>query len=264
MISLAPIYNTIKSDTFLLVWNIASVVTFVLPLFAFSVARLTGDRDWNEGQDDNENNQYQNNYEDPDYYDEYGNYIGPNHWWEFWKTKNNNNNNDNNGDDGGEENRYEFTAPWWYIWGEREEGEPEEESGAVLFIYLWTIVLLTGLVYVGNTTGMAERKLESLRWALIGFLNCCFVTLVLLIGIEDAIQTEGREIEETGFYGQRAVLLLVTCIFGMVQSIVFLSWTTKRLEKLRIDSLSGKSDEYVNVEFENSTTPGPSLYTSPF
>mmetsp|Transcript_15945 Transcript_15945/g.36786 ORF Transcript_15945/g.36786 Transcript_15945/m.36786 type:complete len:262 (-) Transcript_15945:213-998(-) len=253
-------FAKIKSDTFLLVWNIASVVTFVLPLFAFSVARLTSDRDWNEDQNDNDNNQYQNNYENPDYYDEYGNYIGPNHWWEFWKK---NNNNDNDGDDGDDENGYEFRTPWWYIWGENEEREPEEESGAVLFIYLWTLVLLAGLFYVGNTMGMIEKKIESLRWALLGFLNYCFVTIVLLIGIEDAIETEGREMEETGFYGQRAVLLLVTCMLGMLQSIAFISWTTKRINKIKIESLSAKTDEYVGIEFEKDTTAGTPGYKAP-
>lgn len=248
MISLARI----KSDTFLIVWNIASVVTFLLPLFAFSLARLTSDGDWNENQSNDENNQYQSNYENPDYYDEYGNYTGPNHWWEFWKKKSN-----NNEENGEEEDEYEFRTPWWYIWGDREEGEDDEESGAVLFIYLWSLVLLTGLFYLGNTTGTSVQKLEVLRLALISFANCCFVTIVLLIGIEDAIQIEGREVEETGFYGQRGVLLLVTCIFGVLQSIAFVYWTTNRIKKLKIESLTGKSDEYVSVEFDKTTSTAP-------
>ena len=144
------------------------------------------------------------------------------------------------------------------IWGEREGREPEEESRAVLFVYLWSLALLACIAYVGNTCGTNVIKLEKLRVILLGFANCCFVTIILLVGSEDTIQTEGREIEETGFYGQRAVLLFLTCIFGLLQSIVFVSWTSKRIKKLKIDSLTGKSDEYVNVEFDNAPPAGSS------
>lgn len=245
MMSLARI----KSDTFLLVWNVASIVTFILPLLSFSVARLTSEGD----EDQNNENQYQSNYDNPDYYDEYGVYIGPTHWWQFWKKNN------NNGQDGDEDRDENFGAPWWYIWGEREGRDPEEEGqGAVLFVYLWTIMLFATLFYVGNSTRMAVSSLQTLRWILFGFANYCFVTIILLIGIEGAVETEGREIEETGFYGQRSVLLMVTCIFGFAQSLVFLSWTTKRIKHIAADKLVGEnSDEYVNVEFTGQQSPTP-------
>jgi hypothetical protein len=97
---------------------------------------------------------------------------------------------------------------------------------------------------------MSISKLQALRLALFGFANYCFVTMVLLVGLEGPIETEGREVEETGFYGQRAVLLLITCFFALVQSIVFLSWTTKRMKHL--SAAAEKTDEYVNVEFVNN------------
>ena len=135
------------------------------------------------------------------------------------------------------------------IWGEREGRDPEEEgSGAVLFVYLWTLLLFAGLIFVGNTTGMTINKLQVLRLALFGFVNYCFVTIILLVGLEGAIETEGREIEEDGFYGQRAVLLLVTCFFAMVQSIVFISWTTKRLKHLY--AAANKPDGYVDADYD--------------
>lgn len=133
------------------------------------------------------------------------------------------------------------------IWGDREGRDPEEEgSGAILFAYLWTLLLFAGLFYVGNSTGMTVNKLQAFRLALFGFVNYCFITIVLLIGIEEAIQTEGREMEEDGFYGQRSVLLLVTCFFAMVQSIVFINWTTKRLKALY--AAANKPDGYVNAD----------------
>jgi len=130
-------------------------------------------------------------------------------------------------------------------------------------VYIWTLVIFAGLAYLGNTTGMSVSKLESMRWILIGFANYCFVIIVLLIALE-GVESEGREMEETGFYGQTAVLLLLTCIFAMVQTIVFVSWTTKRLKHLKAmeessSSNSEKSDEYVAVEYDNSP-PAPPGY----
>lgn len=244
MISLAAI----KSDTFLLVWNLSSAITFVLPLFAFTVARLTSEQDYDQSEDNDENNYYDNPYQNPDNYDEYGNYVGPTHWWQFWKRNNNNQYNDD-----GNNSNDERMSPWWYIWGEREgegEGREEEGSGSVLFIYLWTMMFFAGLFYLGNTTGMTISNLQGFRWALLGFANYCFVTIVLLVGLENAIETDGREIEETGFYGQRSVLLLVTCFFAMVQSIAYFYWTTKRLALTRANELIEQPSEYLNADFD--------------
>lgn len=244
------------SDTFLLAWNVSSAVTFLLPLFAFTVARLTSQQEYDENGNQNQNgeqnqNQYYSNpYQNPNNYDQYGNYVGPQHWWEFWKRNRGGEYEQNDGS-----NDEERGAPWWYIWGEREGRDPEEEgSGAVLFVYLWTLLLFAGLIYVGNMTRMNISNLQTLRLTLFAFVNYCFVIMVLLIGLEGAIETEGREMEEDGFYGQRSVLLLVTCLFALVQSIVFISWTNKRLKKLR--AAENQPDEYVNVEFDGKNPSG--------
>jgi hypothetical protein len=87
------------SDTFTMVWNGASIVTLFLPLVAFSVARLGNDYDWEQQGGDNQNNVW-SDYNNPDNYDEYGKYIGPDHWWQFWKKDGEGQNNDNR-------------TPWW-------------------------------------------------------------------------------------------------------------------------------------------------------
>lgn len=233
-------FARIASDSFLITWNIASAGTFLLPLIAFTVGRVTNQAEENQNQDNNNNNQYQNNYNNPDYYDEYGNYVGPTPWWQFWKS---------NGyyEEEDERSNDENGTPWWYIWGEREgqERREEEGTGAFLFAYLWTLGFFACLLYVGNTIRMTISKLQAFRLALFCFANYCFVVMVLLIGIEDAIQTEGREMEEDGFYGQRSVLLLVTCFLSMVQSIVFIFWTGKRIKHLSAEAQ--KQDAYVDV-----------------
>lgn len=244
----SQLLSKIASDTFLLAWNVSSLVTFLLPLFAFTVDRLSSNQEWDENQDqnqdyDNNNNYYSNPYQNPNNYDQYGNYVGPQHWWEFWKRN-------RGGEYDEERSNEERMAPWWYIWGEREGGDREEEgSGAILFVYLWTLLLFAGLIVVGNTTQMQVGKLGAFRLALFGFVNYCFVAIVLLIGLEGAIETEGREMEENGFYGQRSVLLLITCLFALVQSSVFISWTNKRLKILR--STAKQPNEYVDADEYN-------------
>jgi hypothetical protein len=80
-----------SADRFLLLWNLSSLVTLVLPLLLFTIARATSD-----GQEEGDSGDY----------DEYGNYI---RWWQFWKSSNNNQYNDDEQQDGGEEDG----APWW-------------------------------------------------------------------------------------------------------------------------------------------------------
>lgn len=258
--SMQSFMSKIMADSFLLTWNILSVVAFIIPFFIWVIGRATSDR-WNDyyenqnnNQNDEQNGQYNNQYgqnsswNNPSCYDEYGYYHGPTHWWQFWKRC-------NYGD--GEGNDNDRRAPWWYIWGGEERGNPEDEGRAVIiFMYLWMLVLLGGVAYIGNNTAMTLHKLEVLRWILIGFANFCFMVMVMVIGLE-GIEVDAREMERDGFYGQTAVLLLFTSFFALVQSIVFISWTTKRinvLKSLQEESLtgSGKSDtgEYVSVEYD--------------
>ena len=99
------------SDPFILTWNIGTTVTLLLPLLIFTVARLTNQEEYNNGEQNGEQDYYDNNpYNNPENYDEYGNYVGPTHWWQFWKRSNNNyQNGEGGGNSGDEQNR----TPWW-------------------------------------------------------------------------------------------------------------------------------------------------------
>jgi magnesium-transporting ATPase (P-type) len=123
----------------------------------------------------------------------------------------------------------------------------------VLFVYVWLLVCIAALIYLGNSTGNESSKLEGMRWALVGFANVCLTTMVLLVGLE-AIEVEERELEEDGFYGQTSVLLFLTCLFALVQSIVFIGWTGKRLATQQ--ALPEKSDDYVHVNYDRSPSYG--------
>jgi hypothetical protein len=86
-------------DPLVLTWNVGSLVTVFLPLISFTIARLTNEEDWNYEQEQNNNN----NYDNPENYDEYGNYVGPTHWWQFWRRNSN----------GQGDGQNEVRAPWW-------------------------------------------------------------------------------------------------------------------------------------------------------
>lgn len=149
------------------------------------------------------------------------------------------------------------------IWGQEQEGQDPEDvgKGSILFVYVWMLVSIAVVIYLGNTVyaknnngaNAAVGKLEGLRWALVGFANVCLITMVLLVGLE-AIEIEGRELEEDGFYGQTPVLLFLTCFFGLIQSIVFIGWTAKRLSARQAPS--EKTEGFVNVNYENSPSSG--------
>jgi hypothetical protein len=111
-----------------------------------------------------------------------------------------------------------------------------------------------GLVYMANTTNMAAAKLNAFRWALFGFLNYCLVTMILLASLEGGIEVEGRELEEDGWYGQTSVLVFLTCLFGLIQSIVFIAWSGKRI---------GTKEDLNSQEVEGYVDVGNDEYKSP-
>lgn len=91
MASLRDHWARIRSDKFLLAWNISLVVTMVLPVIVFGVARAgmsQGGENRNQGQQEGNENE-----------DSYA-------WWQFWKS--NNNNGDQHGNRGEEDG-----SPWW-------------------------------------------------------------------------------------------------------------------------------------------------------
>lgn len=287
MSSMQAFMSRTMADSFLLTWNILSVASFIVPFFIFVIGRATSDRwmqNWenrqnqnnNDGQNGNNyggeyNNQYgeYSSWNNPECYDEYGYYHGPTHWWQFWKKC-------NYGE--GEDRNEERAAPWWYIWGgdeRRDDPENEGRNAAVTFMYLWSLLLLGGLAYMGNCTDMKLHKLESLRWMLVGMANFLFALIVMVIGLEGVV-VDPREMERDGFYGQSAVLLLITSIFALVQSIVFLSWTTKRINVLKAleqerlingekppSNGPGADGEYVSVEYDKQITKSTGNNASP-
>eukprot|EP00428_Durinskia_dybowskii_P020606 CAMPEP_0170206086 /NCGR_PEP_ID=MMETSP0116_2-20130129/2593_1 /TAXON_ID=400756 /ORGANISM="Durinskia baltica, Strain CSIRO CS-38" /LENGTH=194 /DNA_ID=CAMNT_0010456489 /DNA_START=113 /DNA_END=697 /DNA_ORIENTATION=+ len=160
-------------------------------------------------------------------------------WWQFWKSSNNNddqNGNARQGEEGG--------APWWYFWGNDRRMEEEGGRGVLTFIYVWTILLLFALGYFGNRFVM-EGNYNPLHWIIWSFTNYAFIVMVLVSGL-GAIHNEGREIEETGWYGQLSVLIFLTCMFGIVQSLFFQIWLYRKSRTGKV--IESRQEEHLHQE----------------
>ena len=104
--------------------------------------------------------------------------------------------------------------------------EEEGGRGALIFIYVWTILSLLALGILGNRYIM-QGNYDPLRWIMWSFTNFAFVVMVMVSGL-GAIHNDGREIEETGWYGQLSVLVFLTCLFALVKCLVFQIWLYRK------------------------------------
>lgn len=119
------------------------------------------------------------------------------------------------------------------LWGDQDEPD-EEGHGTIVFVYLWTLVLVFALTVYGNRL-MKAGNFEALRFALLGFANYAFICCVLLGGL-DAVKSDGREMEESGWYGQTSVLLVLTCFFMLIVSVIFSLRLRSRIKAARADA----------------------------
>jgi hypothetical protein len=239
-----PTFSACKADALLIFWNLGFIATVLLPIVFFSIGRSTV-------------YYYEDEREEEDqatgYYDQYGNWVQyqQRHWWQFWISDEGYRRQQEGNQRSQDEN--EVRIPWWYVWG--GEREPEEEGqGTVMFVYIYLLLILTATVVYGNATmansSAPTSKLQSL---MLGFANLCFLVPVLLGGL-DAVKVDGREIEETGFYGQKSMLLFMTCIFGMFYSIISMVWIGKRIKNSANSAVETQAEgDYKLHEMESTT-----------
>lgn len=217
------------------------------------------------------------------YYDEYGYWHEPKRWYQFWKS---NNEYRDGGGQGGSQDGQWGGAPWWCKYamhllvgfccsfscgdgrcshapfvsvcfrlnpnfiidfgGNQREGAgaEEENKGCLIFVFIWSIVTLTVVSYYVHKLVM-QGNTQGTRWLLLGFANYCFMVCVLLGGLE-AIKVEGREIEETGWYGQTSVLVFLMCLFNIFSAIGFTVWSINRQRKQQRLAASGVVNDSEN------------------
>jgi hypothetical protein len=194
--------------SFLLAWCVSGALAVLIPLITYGTARLT-----NTNQDENDNNNNDNNNNQD------GNYNCS--WWQ-WSCRranngdddNNNNNNDNNDQD-------ENSAPWWWLWSEEERNRDEDTNGALIFAYVWSLIVFGGIMAFGFSSYRRNADMNAVVAALVIFMQFSFISMFFLGGMEGGVQAEGKELEDNGFYGQFPVLMFMTSLFWTIFSLVF-------------------------------------------
>lgn len=115
----------------------------------------------------------------------------------------------------------DLTASLLDLWTDDRDIE-DEGRGTIVFMYVLTFLFLLVIGIFGNRW-YSQGHSESLLWMFFSFVSYSFAVMVLVGGL-GAIKNEEHEIEETGWYGQVSVLLFLTCLIGMVKSMIFLCW----------------------------------------
>lgn len=228
--------------SFLFGWFASAAVTVFLPLLIFMIARLTYDPyQYGDGEQQDEN-------------DQNGNYSYCS-WWNF-RCKNRyrnyrNNNNNNSGDGQGEQDQ----TPWWWLWGEEGEGRRREDEGrgALLFIYIWSLLVFAGILFYGFQVlrrGLLATHGAALMAVLIIFGNMSFLSMIFLGGLEGGVGTEGRELEEEGFYGQIPVLMFLTNLFWTIFCTVYVFLLRHQIRHANVTKLEYGTENEQSTDYQ--------------
>jgi hypothetical protein len=211
---------------FIALWLIGGALSVFVPLKQWNKEndryyRYYGQYNQNDDQNgnDDQNNNNNNNNGDDYYYQACKWYQ-----WSCKATQYNYNNGDGNND--------EVPLPVWWIatFGgvdeeeRREQEENAETPGALKFVYVWSLLIFVGILLYGVFVVLKRRRQPSgLLAALFIFTNYAILSMLMLAS--GVISDEGRQLENTGFYGQFGVLMFLTyfwfALFGVISSMVF-------------------------------------------
>lgn len=113
---------------------------------------------------------------------------------------------------------------WTQTQEEREQMmEDGETSSALVFTYVWQILMFIILLAYGVIVIRQNRVVTGVTVALVVFANMSFLAMWMLA--DGSIITDGEYIQQIGFYGQFPVLMFITnawyVIFGIVFSVIF-------------------------------------------
>lgn len=209
-----PTRKDILADPLLQWWNIGAVVSFLLPLMIMSISRLS-----NRAEGNNNNN------------------------YNFYYNYNNNQGGDGDGDGGGEGEDDQMQEYWWR--NQRNEEIEGRGKAAITITYLWVLVMFIALILYGNIVLKRNSEFVVLQATIVMFANFAFVIMILLSGL-GAINNEGNDMEEDGFYGQISVCFFLSCLFWVFHAIIFSVQIKKRKRQQIVEQEEDSS--YFNPE----------------
>jgi len=117
---------------------------------------------------------------------------------------------------------------WFSGWTMTEEQREQlqdagQTSGAMHFVYIWQIVMFLVILAYGYIVIKQNRIVAGVTVALVVFTNMCFLSMWYLA--DGSIVTDTDYVQQTGFYGQFAVLMFITnawyVLFGIAFSVIF-------------------------------------------
>ena len=226
-------WRSIHASRLMLAWLITGILTVVVPLIIMGAARGSLRRQQQnngDGNDDGNNNNNNNNNQDGDGYNRC-------RWWQWGCSNYYNEDGEQQQQDDGEER----STPWWWFFGSEEERREREEEGragpALVFTYVWSLIVFCCILAFGCREIASARHggsggdVSRVVVALVVYANFAFVTMLLIGGLEGGVQTEGRELEEQGFYAQFAVMMFLSNLFCLIFSVVFAIILTVRARR---------------------------------
>jgi hypothetical protein len=262
------------SIVLVVIWIVAGILTLSIPAGKYDAAKQT-------------------------YYASYGRYVEyENQQRQYEEAQNGNNNNNDDASQAypscrwyqwgcrkaqyyyrsqnNDKNDMVYTPSWYRFIGGGENSEenrrfyeemgisydPDEPSGAMKFVYGWTVVMFLGLLIYGSFVLLTGRSVLGLIVLCAVFAQ--FSLLQILLCGQGVISSDNRDLEDTvyGWYGQAGVLQVYTD-FGMVIfcagfCIIFAIHGLVRIFMARRAGSSAKVDES-DVEHEQGFT-GPGVY----
>ncbi|VEU43978.1 unnamed protein product [Pseudo-nitzschia multistriata] len=131
-----------------------------------------------------------------------------------------------NGEDGEPEPRAGWYPNWYSGWSlteeEREQRMEEGRTpGSLVFVYLWQMLVFSGILGYGVVVLNQKRPLSGLVVALGVFANMSFLSMWWLA--DGSIATESDYVQKVGFYGQFSVLMFMTNAWYVLFGVVFLA-----------------------------------------
>lgn len=157
--------------------------------------------------------------------------------------------------------------PSWYSgWALSEEEreamlESGETSQALMFVYIWQILMFIAILVYGMMVIRQNRVVTGLIVALVVFANMSFLSMWMLA--DGSIITDGEYVQQTGFYGQFAVLMFITnfwyILFGIIFSFIFAmrGLAMHVEEKKRKQAQDEANTSYRPLESEPASQPLP-------
>jgi len=221
-------------------WIIGGLLSIFIPIIKWKAARQDyydsygyaieyeqQQRAYEEQQNGNNNNNNNNNY-----------YYPSCHWWQYKCRQNQFNYRQNNGDGNNNDNGdYQMQFPGWFVffggqteedqrWKEENGQDLSESSGAMKFVYAWSMVMFISILFYGGYVLVKKRPVGPLLIMLCMFVQFAIMAMVLIC--QGVLLTDDRDLEDSvyGWWGQLGVLIVYTCTaylwFCVIFAIAFL------------------------------------------